>query len=266
MGGIFSPVTDALFGAPPTAPDYQKLADKQMQASRPDQTTPFGFSKWTQDANGNWSQQTGFDPKMQDLFNSLQGAAAKGLAGGIGTGQDAFNQSQAAALNSFNQNMLPLLQQHFDAGRSALINSGADVGSEIYNVGNEGLNRNFSGGLAQGWQAANQQGLNAQGLTYQQNKDAYTTPFSLMGSMQNMLQMPQFQTGGNYQTAGQQQFGADMQNYQAQQAAQTGLLQGAGSLASSIPFSFGGSPPGYGALSSPNVAARQGPGNFDYGT
>ena len=273
MGGLFSPITDALFGAPPKPPDYQALADKQMQASRPNQTTPFGFSKWGQDANGNWSQSTGFDPKMQGLFESLQGAASKGLANGIGTGQDAFNQSQGTALNNFNQNMLPQLQQHFDQGRSALINSGADVGSEIYDVGNQSLNRDFSGGLAQGWQAANQQGLNAQNMTYQQNKDAYTTPFSLMGQMQNMLQMPGFQTGGNYQQAGQQQFGAEMQNYNAQQEATTGLLQGAGSIAGAMPFSFGGASAangfgaeGYGKWGTPGQVVSQGSGDFQYGT
>jgi hypothetical protein len=253
MGGALSALNDALFGAPPTAPDFQKLADQQMRAGRPDQSTPFGFSNWTQDANGNWTQSTGFSPQMQGLFDTAAGQAQQGLARGIGTGDDAFRQSFGAAWDNAQHNLLPQLQSHFDQGRSSLINSGA-VGAGLNN-GMQDLDQRYSAGLAGAWDTAMGAGRAGQAQTYAQNRDAYAAPFSLLGSMQNMMQMPSFQTAGNFQTAGQQQYNADLGAYNAQQQGITGLLQGAGDVAAAAygmpsgspggapggtPFSFGG--------------------------
>ena len=179
--GLLSGITDPILGKP----DALGAAKEQTLANRPNQTTPFGFSNWTQGADGSWNQNVGFDPKMQGLFDTLQGQAGAGLAKGIGTGDDAFNQAFGASWNNAQQNLLPQLQGHFDKGRSSLINSGAEQGSEIYGQGMQGLDQNYNAGLAGAWGQAMNAGQGAQALTYQQNKDAYTTPFSLMGEMGN---------------------------------------------------------------------------------
>lgn len=77
----------------PAAPDYaslvrqqaaeqNKLIDKQTQANRPDQTNPFGSVKWSQDENGNWSQNVSYDPRVQGNLNSML-EALQGLTGNM---------------------------------------------------------------------------------------------------------------------------------------------------------------------------------------
>lgn len=231
--GILSSITDPLLGKPGAL----DAAQQQTRDNRPNQTTPFGFSNWTQGPDGSWNQNLGFAPGMQGLFDTLQGQAGAGLAGGIGTGDDAFNQAFGASWANAQQNLLPQLQDHYDQGRSSLINSGAELGSEIYGTGMQGLDRNFNAGLTDAWQGAMQAGQGAQNLTYQQNKDAYAVPFSLMGQMNNWLQMPLFQGASGYAGAA----GSDYQDQIANYSDLMGALKGG---AGKIPFNFGaGTPP-----------------------
>lgn len=66
------------FGAPPQpgSPDFENLAREQydlsMQGARPNQYTPFGSSVWTQDPEGNWTQNVSFSPEQQKLFEAGQ--------------------------------------------------------------------------------------------------------------------------------------------------------------------------------------------------
>jgi hypothetical protein len=241
-------VVDLLLGNSPAAPDFHAAANEQMRAGRPDQQTDFASSKWTQGPDGSWSQSNMLNPEMRGLLDQLRGAAGQGLANGIGTGDDAFQQAQAASWQNAQANLIPQLQSRYDQQRSALANQGADLGNRaLYGAATQDMNRDFDAGLAGAWGESMDKGLNAQNLTYQQNRDAYQIPFSLMGQMQGLTQMPGFQTAGNYQTAAGQQFNADQQRFQGQQAGLTGILQGAGDIAGSYftggmvnPFSFGG--------------------------
>jgi hypothetical protein len=273
MGGILGGVNDLLFGATPTAPDAMAAADKQMQASRPNQTTPFGSSQWSQDANGNWSQNTAFDPKMQGAADSLMTQWGQNAANGYGTGDDARRQSVDASWGQFQRMQNPLMAQREGKSRSDLLNMGADMGSEAYNTGmgntlqaNDNLRLNAM-------DQAVQAGDRAQGQTFNQNRQAWSDPLNALGTMQGMLQMPSFQTGGNYQTAAQQQFGNDMTQYGTTMDNITGLLNGAGQVGGMLM----GMPPGFspnaggttgwgGQQGGRNGVVTQGTGNFSFGT
>ena len=73
--------------APPPAPDYAalsklnaeeqaRLIDKQTTANRPDQITPWGESRWTQDANGKWTETQSLNPAEQAQLDSQRGTQA----------------------------------------------------------------------------------------------------------------------------------------------------------------------------------------------
>ena len=70
--------------ATPAPPDYQAAAvaqgesgianiEAQTAANRPNQYTPFGSSEWSQDAQGNWSQDITLEPTSQQTLENQQG-------------------------------------------------------------------------------------------------------------------------------------------------------------------------------------------------
>jgi len=80
----------------PAPPDYRAAAEEtaagnlalvesQTRANRPNQYTPWGSSEWSQDAEGNWSQNIGLHPDQQaSLDDQLRITAARSnLAGGM---------------------------------------------------------------------------------------------------------------------------------------------------------------------------------------
>lgn len=95
-------------GKAPTMPDYTGLAekqaqeqnrliDKQTQANRPTQINPFGSITWTQDAAGNWVQNTRYDPTITSNIQALQKAQAANIAG-----MGAYDPSQVSDIQKFN--------------------------------------------------------------------------------------------------------------------------------------------------------------------
>lgn len=75
----------------PEAPDYgvlarqqaleqNKLIDKQTQANRPNQTNPYGSVNWTQDKDGNWTQNVSYDPKVQGNIDAMLSALGQNLS------------------------------------------------------------------------------------------------------------------------------------------------------------------------------------------
>lgn len=66
------------------APDYRGAAEEQArsslentkyqtQANRPNQYTPWGSSEWSQDAQGEWTQNIALDPAAQAALDAQQG-------------------------------------------------------------------------------------------------------------------------------------------------------------------------------------------------
>jgi hypothetical protein len=258
-GGVLGGVNSLLFGAPPKPPDSMALANQQTQANRPDQTTPYGQSNWSQDANGNWSQNVSFSPGMQGANDSLMTQWGQNAANGYGTGDDARRQSTDAAWSQFQRMSNPLMQQREDKSKSDMLNMGLDMGSTGFNTGmgntlqaNDNLRLNA---MDQSIAA----GDRAQAQTFNQNRQQWLDPLSAMQGMQSMLTMPNVPGAGGYQQAGQNQFANEMTQYGANQDTYTGLINGAGQVAGAI----GGMPPsgmtgGFGGGGSAG-------GNFAYG-
>jgi hypothetical protein len=110
--------------AAPPSPDYQGAANKTTQANRPDQYNPFGYMTWSQDGNGNWTQNAGLNPQLQGAYNQF----AQGLQGGDAArqqAQDAYYKQESSRLD-------PMFGQREQAMRSQLINQGLDPNSEAF--------------------------------------------------------------------------------------------------------------------------------------
>lgn len=248
-GGIVGGVNSLLFGNKPNTPDFMKLADKTTQANRPDQTTPFGSSRWTQDANGNWSQSTSFDPKLSGAADSLMTQWGKNAANGYGTGDDARRQAVDAEWGQFQRMNNPLMDQRENKSRSDLLNMGLDAGSDAYNTGFGNVRTANDKQRLNAMDQAVMAGDRAQGQTFNQNRQAWSDPLNALGTMQGLLQMPGFKNGADYGGAGQQQYGAEMGRYNQNKQDFTDLVNGAtdvGKLAFGMPPGMGGSGAGSG--------------------
>ncbi len=68
----------------PKPPDYEAaaertsegniaLVDAQTQDNRPNQYTPWGSSEWTEDAQGNWSQNVELSGSQQESLDQQMG-------------------------------------------------------------------------------------------------------------------------------------------------------------------------------------------------
>lgn len=235
MSGLLGGVQDFLFGS---GPDFQGLADKQTRADRPNQSTPFGFSNWTEGPNGTWSQQTGFNGPLQGAFDGLAAQWGANAGQGYGNGWDAFQKAWDAEQGLLN----PLWDQRQTAARSQLLNTGADIGSPIYSAGM----RDFGDARSRADMQAIQGAFGAQGQMFNQNRQAWMDPLNALQGMQGLLQMPGVPGAADYVGAGQQE--ANWDKYQNQlmgdliqkggQAAITGMTGAPPMGGGSTPFSF----------------------------
>lgn len=124
-GGILSPITNALFGSPPSAPpapNYTQAAQATSQgnldaarqataANRVNQVTPYGnlnYSITGSDPYGNptWTATQSLSPDQQELYN-MDIATSKGLGQLSNTGLDYVRNMMA---NPFSTASLPALQ------------------------------------------------------------------------------------------------------------------------------------------------------------
>jgi hypothetical protein len=166
-GGILSPVTNALFGAPAQAatPDYTgaaeatgasniKAAQLATAANRVNQYTPYGSLVYSQegtDPYGNpmWAARQSLSPDQQELYN-LDVATSKGLGRlqekGLGyvSGmldkpfdtsslvKTGFDPSQSYQ-DAYMQRLAPQINQSREQLDQQLANQGIKIGSEAYN-------------------------------------------------------------------------------------------------------------------------------------
>lgn len=203
-------LTDYTGAAEATAAGNAQANNAATQANRPNQYTPWGSTTWSQDANGNWTQNTALNPWMQQQFNAQgqtdatlaqQGANMAGqVAGAYGqplntsgmTGM--FQLGNPSQLNpSWNstkeiqQAMLSRLQPDMDSQRNAEIArlkaQGLTEGSDAWNaaVNNMGRQQNdlsmqalLAGSSEANQQFQNQLAANAQNWGQQTDKAGIT--------------------------------------------------------------------------------------------
>lgn len=165
----------------------QEAFDKNLQASRANQTNPLGSLTWSQDpATGQWTQDVSFNPQQQDIFNSQQAhqQLLADVAGGALGGFDArqvdmgalgampgiadysslgampqVGQYSQQATDLYNQLAQPQLDRQRAAKEAQMAAMGLNLGSgRAYDTQQELLNDSANRSAMMGAQAGIQQG------------------------------------------------------------------------------------------------------------
>lgn len=222
--------------------------DRQTQANRPNINTPFGHQSWTQDANGNWSLQSGFAPGMQGAADALMkefgGYAGKPFDFNAGRqeAEDALYSRQMMRLNPEFQTREAQMQAQLGAAgyspaSSAYRAATKDLAAERVGAGEAARLNAIAGG---GAEAARNFGMQMQ---------ARQMPLMQLGQMHGLTGAPGFHAAGqgqgpNLLGAAQMGTGFDLQRQQMamqkamqDQASGADWASGAMGLAGSIlPF------------------------------
>lgn len=210
----------------PAPPPFQEAAEAQARSSadatnaqtaanRPNQSTPFASSQWTQLPNGQWMQSTGFAGGLGNLASSLTGQAQQSAGqpldfGGVPaltSGADAREQAITSAYGAATSRLDPAWQQREEGLRTRLLNQGLSEGSEAYqnamgNLGRErtdAYNQALASAIGQGTAAG--QALFGQSLAGRQQGisealQRRALPLAEIGQLTNFLHMPSFQGAG----------------------------------------------------------------------
>jgi len=241
----------------PQAPDYTAAAEKTAagnleaakyatRANRVNQYTPYGNLTYTEKGDGTWDQTQTLTPQAQatldkqmQLSDKYADTASQGfdkVQGLLSNPELDMSQLPARAMNvgqtaqeAIMSRLQPQLAQQEEALRTRMANQGITLGSDAY--GKEMT--------AQG-QRANDLQLQAalQGISLDQanrasalQEQAYVQdrPLNLVNALRSgaQVQSPQFQSyynqgqtgGADYSGAANQQYSADISNYNAQSAA-----------------------------------------------
>lgn len=255
----------------PSPPNYQGAAEdesrasqravnQQTQANRPNIDTPWASQQWTQGPNGSWGMQTSFNGPLGGAADSLQSQLAAALGQPLdfsglpqaGNGDSARQQAIDSAYSQATSRLDPQWQQREDATRTRLLNQGLTEGSEAFDnaMGDFGRQRNdayssaMNSAIGQGTaagQAAFTQNMAARQQALAEALQQRGQPLAEMQGLQNFLSMPGFNNAGAYQPtqyfdAAQARGMADMQNWQAGNAANADWLRGGASLLGALPF------------------------------
>lgn len=101
----------------------------QLGAGRPNQANPYGQTQWSKDANGNWTQNTGFSSGVQGAVNPLLQGAGSAASAFSTSNNPTYNGPQTAGNLQFNpagtaqnlyQAQMGLLEPGMQAQSSAL--------------------------------------------------------------------------------------------------------------------------------------------------
>ncbi len=171
--------------------------DKQIKANRPTINTPFGNQSWTQDANGNWTLNSGLTGQMGGVATGLQGQVADAFGRPVMNGDMARDQAVQGAYGQATSRLDPRFAQRESQLRTQLMNQGLDPTSSAFQteMGNFGRDRNdayssaMNGAIAQGTQAGQS--------VFDQNMQAQNAPLQRLLQMQNLLNTPNFNAAGN---------------------------------------------------------------------
>lgn len=231
-GAQHSPVGPRMLSdkkAPPPPQDYTGAAEKQAQSSqaavgqqtqanRPNQSTDFGSTQWTQGPDGNWTQKTSLTPAMQGLENNL----TQQLSGS--SGADAWKRAFESAYGQETSRLDPMWNQRESALQQQLANQGLDMNSEA----GRGAYGNFNRGRNDAYTSAFN---NAFGLGQQAQAQNFTEGMAGLSGLHGFQSMPSFVAAGaaqptQYLPATMAQGNADMQAWQTQQQMWADILKG----------------------------------------
>lgn len=257
VGGVLNPVgyfgnQAAKGGAggkgakPPEAPDFtsaveaqagaaRDLTREQTQANRPNQSTPFGSSTWSQGPDGQWTQRVGFDPTLETAAQGFQNQIRDFSQQPLPTGDQARDQAINAAYGQASSRLDPQWSSRATALESQLANKGLTPGGEAYSAAQRDFNLGRNDAYTSAMNSAIGQGTAAGNAIFQQGIQARQQPMQQLGQLQGLLGMPGFATAGssqapNYLGALGQEYGGAMNAYGIDQANKNSLLGGLAGL------------------------------------
>jgi hypothetical protein len=180
-----------------------KVADYQTQANRINQNTPFGSTNFSQDANGQWSQQTGLAPGMQGAYDNatkqMQDAWSKPMDDGSGARDQAINAAYGQSVSRLN----PQWDQRQNSMQAQLANQGLDPHSEAFRTSSEQFGRDRNDAYSSAMNNAVGLGNQAQQAAWQQQYQARMAPLQQLQGMKGLLSMPGYNSSDDYLKAAQ---------------------------------------------------------------
>lgn len=243
-------------------------AQTATTANRPNQFNPFGSATWAQDPAGQWTQTMQFSPEQKTLYDQwLQGGTQMGGAAqgalqnymgidpmggtsanpaGLQNVADTLYQASTARLD-------PQWQQRQAGSQNQLMNQGLRPGMEAYGNAQRDLNFAQNDAYQQARAEAMRSAQSAQrglfDMGQQSSNNALNQAVTARGKA--APQLPQFQnfyqqqatTGPNYLGALGEQYGGQLDIYNADVARQNAMMQGLFGIGSGImglPVSGGG--------------------------
>lgn len=228
-------------GDGPSAPDFNEAARiqadssrditrEQTQANRPDQTSAFGYSDWTQNADGSWSQQTGLSPGLASTANRLTGQISSGASLDPTQERDraieaAYGQSTSRLDPQWSQRESQLAQQ--------LANQGFSLTDDAARTATADLGRQRNDAYQQAMYGAQ---TGAGNVAFDQSLAANMQPYQQLGALKGLGEQGGFTSAQGAQplqslAAAMQGYGANLDSYNANQASKNSKMSGAASLA-----------------------------------
>jgi hypothetical protein len=241
-------------GAQQQGQENRAVLGQQTQANRPNQQTPFGFSNWTQDAAGNWTQNTGLSGPLGGAAGNLNAQAAQNLLspmdwnqlGKLDDGSAARDQAINASYDAQAARLNPMFANREDAMRTELLNQGLDPNSQAARGARSDFSAARNDAFGGAMNSAIREGTAAQQATFTQNLAARNQklmemlkrrgqPLDELNALQGFTQMPGFMGAGQaqatpYMQAMLAQSGFDMDKWLAQQKMMGDMFGGLGEL------------------------------------
>ena len=235
-------------GTAPTSPDFAEAARiqaesslqntrEQTRANRPNQGGIFGNSTWTQDANGNWTQDLSLAPGLQGASDALQGQIRDSAATPAMTGDAARDQAIQGAYSQAASRLDPQWSQREAATATQLANEGFSRGDAGYQNAMGDLGRQRNDAYTSAMNSAIGQGTQAGAATFAQNLAAKMAPYQQAGQLRGLASPEGFTAAGSAQplqslAAAMQKYQGDLQNYGIQQQGKNSKTGGASNIAS----------------------------------
>jgi hypothetical protein len=233
-------------GEAPATPDFTAAAERQADAARdlsreqtaanrPNQSGPFGSSTWTQDGNGQWSQNTSLAPGLQGAATGYQDQMSAQAGQPLPDGSAARDQAISAAYGQATSRLDPQWSSRAGALESALANKGLTPGSEAYSASQRDFNLGRNDAYSSAMNGAIGQGTQAGNAIFQQGMQSRQLPAQMLAQLQGLSGQPGFATAGssaapNYLGALGQQYGGELQQYGMEQANKNSLMGGLAGL------------------------------------
>jgi len=231
-GGILSPITDTLFGAPQTVatPDYTGAANQTAAnnlaaaraataANRVNQVTPYGSLNYAETGKDQFGNPTW--TATQSIAPDLQGAVDKSKAAVSGFNFNQFNPTGLPSIGinpgeSMTDSIMRRLQpqiamqtKQFDA---TMANQGIPVGSEAYTNAKRAFDQQQNDLLTSAVIQGTNTGLTANSQQYAQQQGTYNTnlnaPFNYASNVKGFVSPSYVNPAQQQTTAGADILGA----------------------------------------------------------